>query len=82
MDPNYFVIEEVVEEEELIEEKEIMTNAVSDSVGSDDTTQAEEASFGNENLAECPSCGKSTLKVEGGCHSCVNEECGFSKCDI
>ncbi len=33
------------------------------------------------NLSVCPSCSKKTLKVENGCHSCLNEECGFSKCD-
>ncbi|MBI2145134.1 adenosylcobalamin-dependent ribonucleoside-diphosphate reductase [Candidatus Woesearchaeota archaeon] len=33
-------------------------------------------------LSLCPSCSKKTLKIENGCHSCLNEECGFSKCDV
>jgi hypothetical protein len=38
-------------------------------------------SFGDENLAICPACGKKSLRVEGGCHSCINPKCGYSKCD-
>jgi ribonucleoside-diphosphate reductase alpha chain len=33
-------------------------------------------------LSKCPSCGKVTLKVEGGCVSCLNDDCGYSQCDI
>ena len=33
-------------------------------------------------LSMCPACSSKTLKVENGCHSCLNEECGFSKCDM
>ena len=33
-------------------------------------------------LVQCPSCSESTLKIDNGCHSCINEDCGFSKCDI
>jgi hypothetical protein len=33
-------------------------------------------------LVQCPSCNEGTLKIENGCHSCLNEECGFSKCDV
>ena len=70
MNSSYFVIEE------MSSEKEVMTNEP------DVLEEQEELKFSDDNLAECPSCGKNTLKVEGGCHSCVNEECGFSKCDI
>lgn len=31
-------------------------------------------------LAECPRCEQHTLKVEGGCSQCLNDECGYSKC--
>ncbi len=34
------------------------------------------------NLVRCPSCSHKTLKIDNGCHSCLNEECGFSKCDM
>lgn len=70
MNSSYFVIEE------MSSEKEVMTNEP------DVLEEQEELKFSDDNLAECPSCGKNTLKVEGGCHNCVNEECGFSKCDI
>ncbi|MBI3036350.1 hypothetical protein HYY73_01140 [Candidatus Woesearchaeota archaeon] len=33
-------------------------------------------------LSNCQSCGKKTLKIENGCHSCLNEDCGFSKCEV
>ncbi len=33
-------------------------------------------------LSECPACKLKTLKVEGGCTSCINEECGFGECNI
>lgn len=33
-------------------------------------------------LSLCPSCKKKTLKIENGCHSCLNADCGFSKCEI
>jgi len=71
MNSNYFVIEEVMPE------KETMTTNPEAVEVSNATAEVLD-----DNLAECPSCGKSTLKVEGGCHSCVNEDCGFSKCDI
>ncbi len=29
----------------------------------------------------CPKCGDRSVKVENGCMSCVNAECGYSKCD-
>ncbi|GEM_PF-216288 len=33
-------------------------------------------------LSICPACAKETMKIENGCYSCMNEECGFSKCDM
>jgi len=29
----------------------------------------------------CPKCGDRSVKIENGCMSCVNAECGYSKCD-
>ncbi len=34
-----------------------------------------------ENLAVCPVCGEKSLKVEEGCYTCLNPECGWSKCE-
>ncbi|MBI2559116.1 adenosylcobalamin-dependent ribonucleoside-diphosphate reductase [Candidatus Woesearchaeota archaeon] len=31
-------------------------------------------------LSDCPACKQKTLKMEGGCSACVNEECGFGEC--
>lgn len=28
----------------------------------------------------CPKCGMRTLKVEEGCYTCINPECGYSRC--
>ena len=35
-----------------------------------------------EGLSVCPVCGKQTLKVEEGCYTCLNPECGWSKCEL
>lgn len=32
-------------------------------------------------LKICPKCGDRSVKIENGCMSCINEECGYSKCD-
>ena len=32
-------------------------------------------------LKICPKCGERSVKIENGCMACVNEECGYSKCD-
>jgi ribonucleoside-diphosphate reductase alpha chain len=32
-------------------------------------------------LKICPKCGDRSVKIENGCMSCVNSECGYSKCD-
>ncbi len=34
-----------------------------------------------EDLKICPKCGQKTLKLENGCLTCINPECGYSKCD-
>jgi len=36
----------------------------------------------NENLAVCPQCNQKSLRMENGCHSCINPDCGWSKCDM
>jgi ribonucleoside-diphosphate reductase alpha chain len=36
---------------------------------------------GTNALKICPKCGDRSVKVENGCMSCVNSECGYSKCD-
>jgi len=35
-----------------------------------------------DKLAVCPVCGKRTLVVENGCYTCINPECGWSKCEF
>ena len=41
----------------------------------------EEVYDGEQDLRICPKCGQKTLKVENGCMTCINPECGYSKCD-
>lgn len=40
---------------------------------------AEESTLGQ--LKICPKCGNRSVKVENGCMVCVDETCGYSKCD-
>jgi ribonucleoside-diphosphate reductase alpha chain len=39
------------------------------------------AGDGTAALKICPKCGDRSVKMENGCMSCVNSECGYSKCD-
>lgn len=36
---------------------------------------------GNENLSLCPECNQRSVRMENGCMTCINEKCGYSKCD-
>lgn len=33
-------------------------------------------------LHKCVSCGKNTMKMENGCKTCIDQDCGYSQCDI
>lgn len=33
-------------------------------------------------LRTCPKCEKTTFKIENGCNSCINPDCGYAKCDM
>lgn len=35
----------------------------------------------NQNFTICPDCSDRSVKMENGCLTCVNPECGYSKCD-
>ncbi len=37
---------------------------------------------GDGELSVCPVCGERTLVVENGCYTCINPECGWSKCEV
>jgi Zn finger protein HypA/HybF involved in hydrogenase expression len=87
MNANYFKIEEVMTNDpELVEEAKNRNAAKliepEDMVSNIKIKQDDLQEEIMENLAKCPSCGSKSLKIEGGCHSCVNEKCGYSKCDI
>jgi len=52
-------------------------------------TKIEEVDFKtkvSENMEElnlfqiCPVCNLRTLKIEGGCYTCINPECGYTRC--
>ncbi len=42
---------------------------------------AENAPEVNTEFQICPDCNQRTLKMENGCLTCINPECGYSKCD-
>ena len=46
-------------------------------------SSSEEAEESTEEgtLDNCRNCEQNTLKIEQGCSSCTNPECGMSKCD-
>jgi ribonucleotide reductase alpha subunit len=73
-----YVFSEVaaVEEKESLVVEEVKKEVKEESV------DRSEVSASDMNLSLCPSCSKKTLKIENGCHSCLNADCGFSKCDI
>ncbi len=53
-------------------------------IGYSATPQQETVSYtldDSSKLQVCPHCGQKTLKVENGCVTCINKECGYSKCD-
>ncbi len=60
--------------EEVVRKNFVVPAAAPDSEESIDVT--------DNGLAVCPMCNQQTLRVENGCHSCINEECGYSKCDM
>lgn len=33
-------------------------------------------------LVKCPQCGKGTYKIENGCSTCIDADCGYGKCDV
>ena len=41
----------------------------------------DESNTGNSAFRICPECNNRTLKTENGCNSCLDSECGYSKCD-
>ncbi|MBI2175981.1 adenosylcobalamin-dependent ribonucleoside-diphosphate reductase [Candidatus Woesearchaeota archaeon] len=47
-----------------------------------ETGKHDEITASDMKLSLCPSCKKKTLKIENGCHACLNTDCGFSKCEI
>ena len=48
-----------------------------------DTQEEEPEPIANQEsgLKLCPECNELTLKMENGCNTCINPECGYSKCD-
>ncbi|MEM4295683.1 MAG: hypothetical protein QXI89_00655 [Candidatus Anstonellales archaeon] len=42
--------------------------------------QEENKKIENDLLKFCPKCNQKTLKLEAGCETCLNPDCGYSKC--
>lgn len=35
-----------------------------------------------ESFARCPACKEMSLKMDNGCNTCMNEECGYGQCEV
>lgn len=61
-------------------EKEIKT-PVAESVAINNPPQNSSNDFSNTQFQICPDCSDRSVKMENGCLTCINPECGYSKCD-
>lgn len=59
------------------EPKKVLSEAVSIKVAPVD----EISSITNTEFQICPDCSDRSVKMENGCLTCVNPDCGYSKCD-
>ncbi len=50
-------------------------------VAAENVKQTETALAANAEFQLCPDCSQRSVKMENGCLTCVNPECGYSKCD-
>lgn len=67
---------------EVLEEffKEIGLLKGEDQQNKTDIIQKNEDIVNKNPFQLCPECGMRTLKIENGCYSCVNPDCGYTKC--
>lgn len=82
MNSDYFVIEEIENKEVFSNQPDLKEEMAEKLVEEKTRISSADVVMKSAKLAKCPSCGGKTLKVEGGCHSCINKECGYSKCDL
>ena len=54
---------------------------VAEPVSLNPPTQAELNTLSNIKFQICPDCSDRSIKMENGCLTCVNPQCGYSKCD-
>lgn len=48
---------------------------------SDGSFAGDSVNMENNHFKICPDCNNRTLKTENGCNTCMDPECGYSKCD-
>ncbi len=69
------VIEEFFREMGIIKKEEEKKNE--EKLKFETTTNIQELNL----FQICPHCNLRTLKIEGNCYTCVNPDCGYTKCD-
>ncbi|MBI2575432.1 hypothetical protein HYV82_06130, partial [Candidatus Woesearchaeota archaeon] len=80
-DNGRYVLSELAEPEGKAAEQE-QESQIKVVVGAHATHAETEIAASDMKLSVCSACSKETMKIENGCYSCMNEECGFSKCDM
>lgn len=73
------ILEQFFEDIGILKKKPKIKSLVSFG-GNEENKDKKKLEFGLS-LKVCPKCGQKTLKIEGGCITCINPECGYSKCD-
>ncbi len=77
------VIERFFKEIGVVDQQEAqppLSPAVSEALAQAQPAAAPEQTV-NTKFQICPDCNQRTLKMENGCLTCINPECGYSKCD-
>lgn len=57
--------------------KSVVAEAISIAAGPEEQT----LTIANSEFQICPDCSDRSVKMENGCLTCVNPDCGYSKCD-
>ncbi len=75
------VIEQFFREIGCMEDEDEGDSAIAQHVNEMLNPKAEATTEVNTEFFICPECNQKTLKMENGCLTCINPECGYSKCD-
>lgn len=75
------VIEQFFREIGCMEEEDEGDKAIAQHVNEMLNPTPETTTEVNTEFFICPECNQKTMKMENGCLTCINPECGYSKCD-